>query len=63
MNELKLSRAIISVSDKNGIAELAGGLVGNGIALLSTGGTHNAIASAQVAVHAGLSLEVTPIEK
>ena len=50
MNELKLSRAIISVSDKNGIAELAVGLVGNGVALLSTGGTHNAIASAQVAV-------------
>ena len=37
---LKASRALLSVYDKNGLAELAQGLGGLGIELLSTGGTY-----------------------
>src|SRR3954467_4834250 len=36
---MAVSRALISVSDKSGIVELARGLAGLGIELLSTGGT------------------------
>jgi len=35
----KISRALISVSDKTGVAELAAGLAALGVELLSTGGT------------------------
>jgi phosphoribosylaminoimidazolecarboxamide formyltransferase/IMP cyclohydrolase len=35
----KISRALISVSDKTGVAELAAGLASLGVELLSTGGT------------------------
>ena len=50
MNELKLTRAIISVSDKTGIAELASELVSHRVAILSTGGTHKVLSSANVVV-------------
>jgi phosphoribosylaminoimidazolecarboxamide formyltransferase/IMP cyclohydrolase len=46
----KIKRALISVSDKSGIAALAGSLHELGIELLSTGGTHKAIAEAGVPV-------------
>ena len=36
---VKVSRALISVSDKSGIVELARALAGLGVELLSTGGT------------------------
>ena len=42
--------ALISVSDKTGIADLAQALYGLGFAILSTGGTFRAIASAHVPV-------------
>ena len=35
----KISRALISVSDKIGVAELASGLAAMGVELVSTGGT------------------------
>lgn len=35
----KISRALISVSDKTGIAELAAGLASTGVEIISTGGT------------------------
>ena len=38
-------RAILSVSDKAGLAELAGALAGRGVQLISTGGTARAIAA------------------
>ena len=44
-----VSRALISVSDKRGVAEFAAGLAELGVELLSTGGTY------QVLVDAGLS--------
>ncbi len=39
-NLRKVSRALISVSDKTGIVEFARGLSAQGVELLSTGGTH-----------------------
>ncbi len=45
-----IRRALLSVSDKTGIVELARALAGRGVELLSTGGTHRAIAAAGVAV-------------
>jgi phosphoribosylaminoimidazolecarboxamide formyltransferase/IMP cyclohydrolase len=43
-------RAILSVSDKNGLVELARGLAGLGVELISTGGTAKAIAAAGLPV-------------
>jgi len=43
-------RAILSVSDKTGLVELAQGLAGLGVELISTGGTAKAIAAAGVPV-------------
>ncbi len=43
-------RAILSVSDKNGLVELAHGLASLGVELISTGGTAKAIAAAGVPV-------------
>ena len=40
-------RALISVSDKTGVAELAGGLVDLGFELVSTGGTARALRTRQ----------------
>ncbi|WP_404418144.1 bifunctional phosphoribosylaminoimidazolecarboxamide formyltransferase/IMP cyclohydrolase [Marinospirillum sp.] len=42
-NPLPIRRALISVSDKSGIVELAKGLVDRGVELLSTGGTYKLI--------------------
>jgi phosphoribosylaminoimidazolecarboxamide formyltransferase/IMP cyclohydrolase len=46
----KIQRALISVSDKTGIVELAGALCEMGIEILSTGGTRKKIADAGVPV-------------
>ena len=43
-------RAILSVSNKNGLVELARGLAGMGVELISTGGTAKAIAAAGLPV-------------
>ena len=45
-----IKRALISVSDKTGIVELARELVGLGVEILSTGGTMKALKDAGVAV-------------
>ena len=47
---LKPVRALLSVSDKTGLAEFAKELVANGIELVSTGGTAKAIAAAGLPV-------------
>ncbi|MBI4216128.1 MAG: bifunctional phosphoribosylaminoimidazolecarboxamide formyltransferase/IMP cyclohydrolase [Chloroflexi bacterium] len=44
-------RAILSVSDKSGLADFARGLAALGAALYSTGGTKRVLAEAQVPVH------------
>jgi len=46
----KIGRALISVSDKAGVAELAKGLTGMGVEILSTGGTAKTLKDAGVAV-------------
>ena len=46
----KIRRALISVSDKQGLIELARALAGYGIELLSTGGTASAIKAAGIPV-------------
>lgn len=50
VNSVKIRRALLSVFDKTGLVELAEGLAAKGIALLSTGGTAQAIRDAGLAV-------------
>nr|MBA2539085.1 bifunctional phosphoribosylaminoimidazolecarboxamide formyltransferase/IMP cyclohydrolase [Deltaproteobacteria bacterium] len=45
-----MKRALVSVSDKRGVVELAGVLHTLGVEILSTGGTYSAIAAANIAV-------------
>src|SRR4029450_1689407 len=45
-----MPRALLSVSDKTGIAELGRGLVAHGFTLVSTGGTRRALIEAGLAV-------------
>jgi phosphoribosylaminoimidazolecarboxamide formyltransferase/IMP cyclohydrolase len=47
---VRARRALLSVSDKSGLIELARALVDAGVELVSTGGTANAIAEAEIAV-------------
>ncbi|TCU16327.1 bifunctional phosphoribosylaminoimidazolecarboxamide formyltransferase/IMP cyclohydrolase [Rhizobium sullae] len=49
-DKVKVKTALLSVSDKAGIVELARALSETGVRLLSTGGTHKAIAAAGLAV-------------
>ena len=50
MSHLTIRRALVSVSDKNGLDTLVQTLASHDIEILSTGGTHRAIADAGVAV-------------
>ena len=47
---MKVSRALLSVSDKTGLVEFARGLANLGIELYSTGGTHKTLADAGIPV-------------
>ena len=47
---MSISRALISVSDKTGLDELARGLHRHGVEILSTGGTAKFIASLDIPV-------------
>jgi phosphoribosylaminoimidazolecarboxamide formyltransferase/IMP cyclohydrolase len=58
MESVKITRALISVSDKNGIVEFARGLLEQGVEILSTGGTAqllrlNEVPVTEVAEHTG----------
>ena len=46
----RISRALISVSDKSGLVELARALAQHGVELVSTGGTRKALADAGLKV-------------
>jgi phosphoribosylaminoimidazolecarboxamide formyltransferase/IMP cyclohydrolase len=46
----RITRALISVSDKSGLVEFARGLVGHGVELISTGGTARTLADAGLKV-------------
>ena len=50
-----IKRAILSVSDKTGIVDLARRLAAKGVTLLSTGGTQKAIADAGIKLYGGVS--------
>ena len=50
MTDMPRPRALLSVSDKTGLVELACGLAERGFELVSTGGTARAIRDAGVAV-------------
>lgn len=52
-DSISVKTALISVSDKTGVVELAQGLVAKGVRLISTGGTARALRNA--------GLEVTPV--
>src|SRR5258706_8113876 len=47
---MTITRALLSVSDKQGLVELARGLAARGVELLSTGGTAQALRNAGIAV-------------
>ena len=50
MSDIKIARALLSVSDKTGLVEFARALAGHGVDLVSTGGTARAIAEAGLSV-------------
>ena len=50
MSAIKLTRALLSVSDKTGLVELARALARHGVELVSTGGTARALREAGLAV-------------
>jgi len=50
MDSIKIKRALLSVSDKTGIIELAQGLAAHGVELVSTGGTARALREAGLEV-------------
>jgi phosphoribosylaminoimidazolecarboxamide formyltransferase/IMP cyclohydrolase len=50
MEPRPIRRALLSVSDKTGLLDLARGLAGRGVELVSTGGTHRALADAGLKV-------------
>ena len=47
---LEIRRALISVSDKSGLVELARALAAHGVEIVSTGGTARALADAGLAI-------------
>lgn len=55
MDNLPIKRALLSVTDKTGLVDLAGFLVGRGVELISTGGTEKALQQA--------GLPVTPVSR
>ena len=50
MDQVNVARALLSVSDKTGLAELGAALVRHGIEVVSTGGTARALREAGLAV-------------
>src|SRR5712672_2351283 len=50
MTDRRVTRALLSVSDKTGLIEFARALAGHGVELISTGGTRRALADAGLAV-------------
>src|SRR6202021_3557854 len=50
MTDRKISRALLSVSDKTGLIDFAKGLARHGVALISTGGTAKALRDAGLQV-------------
>jgi phosphoribosylaminoimidazolecarboxamide formyltransferase/IMP cyclohydrolase len=50
MDQVKITRALLSVSDKTGIVELGTALAAQGVELVSTGGTATALRAAGLAV-------------
>ncbi len=50
MSSLQVTRALLSVSDKQGVVELGQALAAAGVELLSTGGTYNTLTAAGLAV-------------
>jgi phosphoribosylaminoimidazolecarboxamide formyltransferase/IMP cyclohydrolase len=50
MDKIKIRQALVSVSDKTGLVELARGLAASGVAILSTGGTAKLLAANAIKV-------------
>ncbi|HET9041858.1 MAG TPA: bifunctional phosphoribosylaminoimidazolecarboxamide formyltransferase/IMP cyclohydrolase [Burkholderiales bacterium] len=50
MDKIKIRQALVSVSDKTGLVELARGLAASGVAILSTGGTAKVLAANAIKV-------------
>ena len=56
----RISRALLSVSDKTGLVDFARALAERGIELVSTGGTRKALADAGLAVLDDFSASLEP---
>ena len=50
MDQRKIARALLSVSDKTGVADFARALSKQGVEIVSTGGTAKALREAGIAV-------------
>ncbi|HXF58339.1 MAG TPA: bifunctional phosphoribosylaminoimidazolecarboxamide formyltransferase/IMP cyclohydrolase [Candidatus Saccharimonadales bacterium] len=50
MSEIRIGRALLSVSDKTGLADLAAGLARHGVKIVSTGGTAATLRDAGISV-------------
>ena len=60
--DVKIKRALISVSDKNGVVEFAKELTWMGVTIISTGGTAKALADAGIDVVSVDSVTGFPVE-
>ncbi len=60
MSDVTIRRALLSVSDKSGLADLGKALAARGVELLSTGGTARALRDAGLAVRDGSELTGFP---
>ena len=49
-DQIRVTRALLSVSDKTGLTDFAAALSKRGVELVSTGGTHRALTEAGLAV-------------
>ena len=50
MSEIRVGRALLSVSDKTGLSDLAAGLARHGVKIVSTGGTAATLRGAGISV-------------
>lgn len=60
VDQRKIARALLSVSDKTGLVDFARALAGHGVELVSTGGTRKALADAGLAVRDIADLTLFP---
>ena len=61
MTDVKIKRALLSVSDKAGLADLGAALARHGVELVSTGGTAKALRDAGITPTVSVALPPPPV--